>query len=719
MSFWTQEIIETLYRLLSFLANVPLAKRLIISNKYEYDYTVLAPLAMTSVPPSIISYLPQLPTADELPKQKWLSLVLSTLALGVFAEIKKSTASSDNSVSNENEIDSNKINLLKSIDEEIKAAKGQEDLTNAVLKLKSVLGIGITEQPRPLFPDGDNELEVGSNISKIQDRFDAIDREVRALLRQGLQPNLPEPPTFLKPDELDLNSEEVEEVDKELYRHLQEIARFLGRKLEKNQPKFSEQAETTVSTPNPTLEDYEQLTEPLKIKPETLSNFQQDKVFAYMQVAGPNPVMLNQIAKLDSRLLITNEQYQNIVSQDSLDAALGEGRLYLADYSKLGALINGSYGGLQKYIYAPVALFAVPPDNYSDRNLLPIAICCQQTSGEQNPIFTPLDGDNWITAKTILQMADSNYHELISHLAQTHLFVEPFVLATNRCFTDKNHAVRLLLKPHLEGTILINYGAHKYLLAPGGSIDSLLGATIGSDCQLAIKEAQTQLANFNQVAFPRTLEKRGVNNSQQLPIYPYRDDGQRIWDAIFQWVKDYLGLFYASDTSVESDAQLQNWAGELFSKGYCHIGEEGDGRIKTLDYLVEAISTIIFTASAQHAAVNFPQSGLMTYVPAFPLGCYSPGLTNPKQQQNFMSLLPPLKRAELQVQVLYLLGSVYYTQLGDYSGSSFQNPQVKIALDKFNVNLAEIEQIILKADSQRLVSYRYLLPSKIPQSINI
>ncbi|MDB9514714.1 hypothetical protein PN499_26275 [Kamptonema animale CS-326] len=386
MSFWTQEIIETLYRLLSFLANVPLAKRLIISGKYEYDYTVLAPLAMTSVPPSIISYLPQLPTADELPKQKWLSLVLSTLALGVFAEIKKSAASIDDSVSNENEIDSNKIDLLKSINEEIKAAKGKEDLTNAVLKLKSVLGLGITEEPRKIFPDGDNELEVGSNISKIQDRFDTIDREVGALLRKGLQANLPEPPTFLKPDELDLNSEEVEEVDKELYRHLQEIARFLGRKLEKNQPTFSEQAETTASTPNPTLEDYELLTEPLKIKPETLSNFQQDKVFAYMQVAGPNPVMLNQIAKLDSRLLITNEQYQNIVSQDSLDAALGEGRLYLADYSKLGALINGSYGGLQKYMYAPVALFAVPPDNYSDRNLLPIAICYQQNSGEQNPI---------------------------------------------------------------------------------------------------------------------------------------------------------------------------------------------------------------------------------------------------------------------------------------------------------------------------------------------
>jgi arachidonate 15-lipoxygenase len=66
---------------------------------------------------------------------------------------------------------------------------------------------------------------------------------------------------------------------------------------------------------NRTLEDYEKLINPLKIRPETLDNFQQDRVFAYMQVAGPNPVMLNQIKELDSRLLITSEQYQEIVSQ--------------------------------------------------------------------------------------------------------------------------------------------------------------------------------------------------------------------------------------------------------------------------------------------------------------------------------------------------------------------------------------------------------------------
>ncbi|MBD2253316.1 lipoxygenase family protein [Nostoc parmelioides] len=699
------KIIEFLYRLLKFLATVPFANNLILSNKYEYDYEVLDPLAMTYIPSSLIPGLPAFPKADELPNEKWFALVLSTITLLVN---QKTT----DDVVNESVPQEKEIEDLGLINDKIKEAEGQEALTNAVMKLKKALGLADTDGQSELDSKTKNDIQLESNSSDYEDEFDKIDREIQAYLSQITQLESATP-----------KAEEVEPINQELYGHLQEIAKSLGRELIKNQPDSTVRLESP--SPVPTLPEYEQLINPLKIKPATLTNFQKDDVFAYMQVAGPNPVMLNQIKKIDSRLPITNEQYQKIVHQDSLEAALQERRIYLADYKKLETLENGSFGEFQKYIYAPVALFVVPPDGYLNRNLLPIAIRCQQTPGDDNPIFTPLDGENWMTAKTVLQMADSNYHELFSHLAQTHLFIEPFVLATNRCF-DKSHAVRLLLKPHLEGTVLINYGAHKFLLAPEGPIDSLLSGTIDSNCNLAIKEALSNLANFNEVAFPKTLEKRGVNNSQQLPIYPYRDDGKLIWDAIHQWVKNYLGLFYASDNFVEKDIQLQKWASELLNKGKCHIGDKGDGQIKTLDYLVEAISTVIFTASAQHAAVNFPQSGLMTYAPAFPLGCYSPAPKKTQQQQDFMGLLSPLERAELQIQVLYLLGSVYYTKLGDYSSSFLQSfpkkedkEKVEKALNKFKVNLNDIETKILNEDSQRLVSYRYLLPNNIPQSINI
>jgi arachidonate 15-lipoxygenase len=667
------------------IAIYPFLKRVLpTADTYEYDSEALHTLAMTSVSEITLAKiiktpLPYLPKG-ELPTKKWLTLVVQTI--NVLIDPKASTKLINESVSSQTE-----ITPVELINEKIKAATEPEDLKDAVFHLLSVLELRETKeaQKTPLQSKNDIQLESNHNEKfQFEEKLNKIDQQLGSGLNKQSQ----------QESAISLEADKVDETYTALQRIVRLNVRSLERQLIDHQTDSRVILETTA--PNPTLTDYEKLIDPLNIKPATLANFKKDQVFAYMQVAGLNPVMLNQIKKIDSRLPITNEQYQNILSQDSLEdsleAALQEGRLYLADYSKLGDVSNGS----QKYMYAPLALFAVPPDKNTDKNLLPIAIRCQQTPGDENPIFTPTpkEGDNWMTAKTILQMADSNYHELISHLAQTHLFIEPFVLATNRCFTD-GHQVRLLLKPHLEGTVLINYGAHKKLLAREGPIASLLSGTIDSNIQLAITETRSQLANFNDVAFPRALEKRGVNNSKQLPIYPYRDDGKLIWDAIHQWVKEYLDVFYTSDKSVEADASLQNWARELHELGHCNIGEELEGsiRIKTLDYLVEAISTIILTASAQHAAVNFSQSGLMTYAPAFPLGCYSPAPTKPQQQQNFMGLLPPLDQAELQIQVLYLLGSVYYTKLGAYPDGYFKKKKTDVekALKNFKGKLTDIE----------------------------
>jgi hypothetical protein len=84
MSFQNQAL-TVLYGLVKFLATVPFAKRFLISNQYQYDDTVLRlpllpPLAMTKVD-TIIGGLPKLPKEDEVPDQKWISLVLSTLSL--------------------------------------------------------------------------------------------------------------------------------------------------------------------------------------------------------------------------------------------------------------------------------------------------------------------------------------------------------------------------------------------------------------------------------------------------------------------------------------------------------------------------------------------------------------------------------------------------------------------------------------------------------------
>jgi arachidonate 15-lipoxygenase len=383
-------------------------------------------------------------------------------------------------------------------------------------------------------------------------------------------------------------------------------------------------------------------------------------------------------------LQVTNEKYQQIIakligSPDSLEAALQESRLYKADYSMLKNIAQGSFpNNLKKYPCAPLALFAVPPVSSSSRSLIPVAIQCQQTSVSENRVFTSLDGDNWMVAKTIVQMADSNYHELISHLGRTHLFVEPFVLATKRKL-PANHQLIILLEPNFEGTILINYGVHKILIAPGGTVDKLLASTIKDDQVLAVEGAKSYLHNFNDVMFPKTLVSHGISSNAQLPDYPYRDDGLLVWNAIHTWIDAYLSSYYTSDQQLLEDKALQNWAQDLVSEQggrLRNFGEDASGGIKTLDYLIDAVSSVIFTTSAQHAAVNFPQGELMSYTPDFPFAIYSRAPTSFEQKGNFMSILPSLDRSQTQISVSYLLGSVYYTQLGQYNKGHFKDAKV-------------------------------------------
>ena len=468
------------------------------------------------------------------------------------------------------------------------------------------------------------------------------------------------------------------------------------------------------------LNDYQKLFPEMGI-PEIADNFSTDEQFAYMRVAGYNPVMIERVNKLGDRFPVTEAQYQEVMGDDSLTAAGEEGRLYLADYGILEGAVNGTFPSQQKYIYAPLALFAIPrnSDNQESSLMRPVAIQCGQNP-QNNPIYTPKsDKYAWLFAKTIVQIADANFHEAVTHLGRTHLLVSPFVVATHRQLPD-SHPLNILLRPHFEGTLAINNAAQRSLIAPGGGVDKLLASTIDNSRVLAAVGLQSY--GFNEAMLPKQLEKRGVNDTQKLPVYPYSDDALLIWNAIHTCVSDYLSIYYKNDNSVQNDTYLQNWAIEAGAYDGGRVPDFGqeNGLIQTLDYLIDAITLIIFTASAQHAAVNFPQGDMMTYAPAVPLAGYQPAsiLEGKVTQEDYLNLLPPLEQAQEQLNLVYLLGSIYYKTLGDYSDNYFKDTLVKPALQEFRNNLLEAEATIHQRNQNR-PNYEYLLPSKIPQSINI
>ena len=55
---------------------------------------------------------------------------------------------------------------------------------------------------------------------------------------------------------------------------------------------------------------------------------------------------------------------------------------------------------------------------------------------------------------------------------------------------------------------------------------------------------------------PKVLEERGVHDAKKLPGFHYRDDALKLWQAIREYIKDILIIYYHSDEKVQSVSKL-------------------------------------------------------------------------------------------------------------------------------------------------------------------
>ncbi len=452
--------------------------------------------------------------------------------------------------------------------------------------------------------------------------------------------------------------------------------------------------------------------------------FQSDSEFARLRVQGPNCMLIAAVGDaLPANFGLSAAQYAAVVNGDTLAAALADGRLFILDYQPLEILDPGTYGSLAKYAWQPMALFAVPPGGSS---LVPVAIQCGQDPADW-PIFTPSPAADklwgWEMAKFVVQVADGNYHELFAHLARTHLVIEAFAVATHRHLAEV-HPIWALLVPHFEGTLFINDQAATSLIAADGPIDHIFAGTITSS-QLAAVDARLAFDFYGKM-LPADLAERGVGVDSALADYPYRDDALLVWNTIHEWARQYVDLYYASDADVTGDTELTRWA-------TCLAGEakiKGFGPIVSRKQLAEICTMVMFTASAQHAAVNFPQKDIMAFAPAVTGAGWqaAPSGQRGHDKPGWLAMMPPMALALEQLNVLELLGSVHYRPLGDYRSNAFpyptwfQDPRVTGAegpLAWFQAALTGVETEIVARNAERMQPYPYLQPSLIPTSINI
>ncbi len=403
------------------------------------------------------------------------------------------------------------------------------------------------------------------------------------------------------------------------------------------------------------LQDYEDLFTLLPL-PEVAKVYQTDNSFAEQRLSGANPFVIRLLGKDDPRWQVLKQIPSFEADFEPLfdvRKELEAGNIYITDYTGTDSyyrgpsLVQGSpHEKGRKYLPKPLAFFWWRRTGVSDRGkLVPIAIQLDASTNRKkytptnSKVYTPFEQNplDWLFAKLCVQIADGNHHEMSSHLCRTHLVMAPIAIGTARQLAE-NHPLSLLLKPHFLFMLTNNHFAQKQLINPGGPVDELLAGTLGESMEL-VKDAYEKW-NIKDFAFPTEIKNRGMDDTDRLPHYPYRDDGMLVWNVILTFVSDYLHHFYPTPEDIKGDTELQTWAAELSDQNKGGKVKGMPASFTNVEELIEIVTTIIFICGPQHSAVNYAQYEYMTFVANMPLAAYR---DIPKQSYNSSEQPPTLE----------------------------------------------------------------------------
>ncbi|XP_028763271.1 linoleate 13S-lipoxygenase 3-1, chloroplastic [Neltuma alba] len=498
-----------------------------------------------------------------------------------------------------------------------------------------------------------------------------------------------------------------------------------------------------------------------------------DDEFAREAIAGVNPVNIERlqvfppVSKLDPQVYgnlesaIKEEHILGQINGMTVQKAIEENKLFILDYHDIYLPFIDKINALDdRKCYATRTIFFLTPLG----TLKPIAIELSLPSGtptsrSKRVVTPPADATTswiWQLAKAHVCNNDAGVHQLVNHWLRTHACLEPFILATHRQLSAM-HPIFKLLDPHMRYTLEMNAQARQRLINGGGIIEASF--TPGPYCMELSSSAYKNFWRFDMEALPADLIRRGMAKPDPtqphglkllIEDYPYASDGLMIWSAIESWVRTYVNRYYPSSSLICSDKELQSWYNEAINVGHADLSNKTWWpTLNKTDDLVSILSTLIWIASAQHAALNFGQYPYGGYVPNRPplMRRLIPEKGDPEYanfvadpQKYFLRSLPSLLQATRYMAVVDILSlhSPDEEYLGERRPESCWTGDSEMirAFHGFSEKIREIEKEIERRNSDSnlknrcgagVLPYELLAPSSdsgitcrgIPNSVSI
>ncbi|XP_061352781.1 linoleate 13S-lipoxygenase 3-1, chloroplastic-like [Gastrolobium bilobum] len=469
-----------------------------------------------------------------------------------------------------------------------------------------------------------------------------------------------------------------------------------------------------------------------------------DDEFARQALAGINPVNIEglkvfpPVSKLDPEIYgpqdsaLKEEHILGQLNGMTVRQALVENKLFMINYHDVYLPFLDGINALDgRKSYATRTIFLLTPLG----TLKPIAIELSLPPGgpssrSKRVVTPPVDATTnwmWQLAKAHVCANDAGVHQLVNHWLRTHACMEPFILCAHRQLSAM-HPILKLLDPHMRYTLGINALARQSLINADGIIESCF--TPGRYCMEISCAAYRNLWRFDMEGLPADLIRRGIaipdptqQNGLKLLIedYPYATDGLMIWSAIENWVRTYVNHYYHhSSIMICNDKELQAWYSESINVGHADLRHESWWpTLNNSDDLVSIVTTLIWTASAQHAALNFGQYPYGGYVPNRPplTRRLIPEESDPEYanfiadpQKYFLNALPSLLQATKYMAVVDMLSthSPDEEYLGERQHPSIWSGDAEIieAFYRFSAEIRRIEKEIERRNSDTALRNR-------------
>uniref|UniRef100_A0A3Q3G2N6 Si:dkey-17e16.9 n=1 Tax=Labrus bergylta TaxID=56723 RepID=A0A3Q3G2N6_9LABR len=467
----------------------------------------------------------------------------------------------------------------------------------------------------------------------------------------------------------------------------------------------------------PEMQSFYTLDAFIVVLPEYVAeHWKEDDFFGYQFLNSVNPNVIKSCSELPQNFPVTDEMVKQFLEKgNSLQSEIEKGNIFLYDQRIMDGIPTRLYDGEPLHVAAGLCLLYLNPEN----KLKPIAIQLSQQPSDQSPIFLPSDLEtDWLLAKMFIKNVDAIDHQAVQHLMKTHFLSEAYTVATLRSF-PVIHPIYKLLFPHFRSTLHINTGGRTSLFGPDGALSIV--CSLGYDGMTELMRKSLSEMTYSSLCLPDDITARGLDS---IPNFYYRDDGLKLWKIINSFVKAVVEYYYPSDSEVKKDTELQEWISEIFTHGV--LGNNASGFpscFNTVEEVNKFITMVIFTATAQHAAVNSGQYDYNSWIPNASLLLHKPppAAKGQSSMETILETLPDVGETVSFVAILWLLSEQYTDEvpLGAYPEERFDEPAVKRMIKEFQGELSYLDEEIRARNSELEIPYTYLIPSQIENSVTI